>query len=101
MILRKPENILSVLLNNNKFYNYIDFIQDRYIWVSKTWRELSEKIIVNALTKAKFSEEIRKISQTYGAEAGQVVDELNDLDFDNPYLDEFEEEWFDQTERLN
>ena len=68
------------------------------VWVSKTSRELSEKIIVNVLTKVKFSEEIRKISQTYGAEAGQVVDEFNDLDFGNPYLDEFEEEWFDQTE---
>jgi len=53
---------------------------------------------VNAFTKAKFSEELGKISQTYDAEAGQVVDELNDLDFENPYLDEFEEEWFDQTE---
>jgi len=68
------------------------------VWVSKTSRELSEKIIMNVLTKVKFSEEIRKISQTYGVEAGQAVDELNDLDFDNPYLDEFEEEWFDQTE---
>jgi len=38
------------------------------------------------------------LKNSNGAEAGQVVDELNDLDFDNPYLDEFEEEWFDQTE---
>jgi len=27
--LKKPENVLSVLLTNSKFYNFIGFIQDR------------------------------------------------------------------------
>ena len=68
-------------------------------WVSKTWREqITQETIVNAFIKSKFAENFKNMPQTFQAEVGQIIDDLDNIDFDNPYLDDIEEEWLENSE---
>jgi len=51
-----------------------------------------KETIQNAFQKAKLLE------KDFTEEANTVINDLEEIDFDNPYLDDYEEAYLDQTE---
>ena len=60
------------------------------------------QIIKNAFIKAKFAEPIKNASSLdFSNEVKSVLDEIDEIDFDSPYLDEFEQEYFESSELIH
>lgn len=76
--------------------------EDLVKWVGIAWRSMTSEIITKAFKKA------RLLEYYEGNKTGKIqVDNamletsdatLEDLDFDNPYLDDMEEEYIDHSE---
>ena len=72
--------------------------EDLIQWVGKARREIKPEIIINAFKKANLLEDFKNISLDFQSEAEQVVKNIQETDYDNPYLDDFEQAQADQTE---
>jgi len=53
---------------------------------------------MNAFVKSKLLENYKDILQSFQNEIAQLQNNLDEIDIDNPYLDEIEEEWIDNSE---
>ena len=53
---------------------------------------------MNAFVKSKLLENYKDIPQSFQNEIAQIQNNRDEIDIDNPYLDEIEEEWIDNSE---
>ena len=77
--------------------------EDFITWVGQSWRGLDVEIIHNAFRKARFLEPIIKNGPMvyFSDEVIKVIDDNEEIDIENPYLDEFEQQYWDNSELIH
>lgn len=77
--------------------------EDLIKWVAKAWKEIEMDTICNAFQKARLLEPLPslQIIPDYSNEVNTVVEELENMDYDDPYLDVFEQHYLSNSELIS